>query len=268
MADRPDQLRAWLFLTSLISEYGTLIVGLAFAVMFFAGFTKGAVGFALPMISVSGIGSLMSAEVAIAALILPGLVTNLMQSLRNGIVAALGSLLKYWRINLSLFVLIGLCAQLIVVLPEAAIFSILGVVVSAFGLVQLLGWKPRYRKENEGLIEWVVGLVAGFLGGLAGVWGPPILMYLLARDVPKIEIVRVQGIAFLIGSIVLTAAHLYSGVLNTVTIPFSSWLILPAVAGMWLGQRLQDRLPQAEFRKLVLFVLILAGLNLLRRGVL
>ena len=41
---------------------------------------------------------------------------------------------------------------------------------------------------------------------------------------------------------------------------------MPAVAGMLAGQALQDRLDQDRFRRLTLFVLVLAGLNLLRRG--
>ena len=72
-------------LTTLTAEYGFLALAIAFAVMLFAGFTKGAVGFGLPMICISGIGSVLPAEIAIAALILPGLVTNMWQSLRDGL---------------------------------------------------------------------------------------------------------------------------------------------------------------------------------------
>jgi len=43
-------------------------------------------------------------------------------------------------------------------------------------------------------------------------------------------------------------------------------MLVPALAGMWLGYRVQDRLDQKKFRKATLFVLLLAGLNLVRRG--
>ena len=47
---------------------------------------------------------------------------------------------------------------------------------------------------------------------------------------------------------------------------YSAWLVLPTMAAMFLGYRLQDRLDQRAFRGLTLAMLILAGLNLLRRA--
>lgn len=250
----------------LTAEFGLVTVALAFAVMAFGGFVKGAVGFALPMITISGVGSLMSAELAVAAILLPGLVTNVMQAFRQGLGAAWGTLRRYWRINLVLLLLIGVFAQLIVLLPSWLLFVILGSMVSVFGVLQLTGWRPDIPGERMRAAEWVTGVVASIFGGLAGVWGPPILMYLMARETPKQEQVRAQGIAFLIGCIVLIVAHHRSGLLNTVTLPFSAWLVVPAVLGMVAGQAMQDRLDQGRFRRLTLVVLVIAGLNLLRRG--
>jgi hypothetical protein len=91
-------------------------------------------------------------------------------------------------------------------------------------------------------------------------------MYLLAADTPKVEMVRVQSLSFLFGAIVLLGAHLRSGVLNEVTLPLSTWLVLPTAAAMFLGYGVQDRLDQALFRRITLFVLIVSGLNLVRRA--
>ncbi len=52
------------------------------------------------------------------------------------------------------------------------------------------------------------------------------------------------------------------------TIPFSVILIIPAVVGMRLGFRYQDRIAQATFTRLTLIVLFVVGLNLIRRGLL
>jgi uncharacterized protein len=253
-------------MTELLMTYGWAIMLAAFAVTLFGGFTKGAVGFALPMIMISGIGSLMSAEVAIAALILPAFATNVLQSLRNGLATAWGSLRKYWKLNLILCVMIFLCAQLVAIFPGWLLFLILGIMVTLFAGLQLIGWRAHFPERMTTAVEVVTALVAGFFGGLSGVWGPPILMYLLAREVPKDELMRVQGISFLIGSIVLIGAHLQSGVLNATTLPFSVLLVIPALAGQMVGRMLHDRLEIEKLRKLILFVLLVAGLNLLRRG--
>lgn len=238
----------------------------AAAAMAAGGMVKGVVGFALPLVSLSIMASFLPAEVAIGLLILPTLVANVFQSTRNGLGEAWASLRKYARFNAVLVVTIALSAQLVVALPERVLFAVLGLMVSGFGAVQLFGWRPAFSPRRKLPVEMATAVVGGFFGGLSGSWGPPLVMYLLAAGVPKVEMVRVQSVSYLLGSVMLLAAHLRSGVLDAVTLPASAWLVLPAVAGMAAGYRLQDRLDQELFRKATLAVLILAGLNLLRRG--
>jgi uncharacterized protein len=230
------------------------------------GFTKGVVGFALPLIALSFMGSFLPYETALALLILPTLASNLLQALRNGPRAAWETLRHFWRLNLLLVVTIGFSAQLVVALPDRFFFAFLGITITLFGLSQSLGWQPRLADHHVSAVEVVVGLVAGFFGGISGVWGPPVVIYLISRHLPKVEMVRAQSLCYMLGSFVLTAAHWHSGVLNPVTLPASGWLIIPTMAAMLLGYRVQDRLDQALFRKLTLWVLMIAGLNLLRRA--
>lgn len=250
---------------SLLDLHGAAPLAAAFAVMALAGLVKGAVGFALPMVAISGIGSVLPAPLAIAAVILPSLVTNVWQSLRQGLGEARASFRGYWRYHVTMAAVIWVVAGLVVLVPDRALFLLLGAMVTAASLVQLAGWVPP-DPGRDPRMEIGAGAVSGLFGGLAAVWGPPLVLYLLARKVAKTEMVRVQGIAYLIGSVVLTAAHGRSGLLDADAAAFSALLVLPAVAGMALGLRLQDRLPQAPFRRATMAVLVLAGLNLLRRG--
>ena len=249
-----------------VAEFGWLAVLGAVLGFLAGGFVKGVVGFALPMVALSVNGSFLPYEVAVALLIVPTMVSNTFQSLRNGALAAWGSLVEFWRLNLVLVATIGISAQLVVRLPEAWLFGALGVFITAFGLSQLGGLQLRFSGRNRGRVETAVALVGGVFGGLSGIWGPPVVMYLLASGVPKVAMVRAQSLSFLLGSIVLIGAHLRSGVLNAQTLPFSSWLVLPTMAAMFAGYLVQDRLDQERFRKVTLAVLIIAGLNLLRRA--
>jgi uncharacterized protein len=103
--------------------------------------------------------------------------------------------------------------------------------------MQLVGWNPVIPAARRNPAEYGLGMVGGLYGGISGIWGPPLIVYLLAIRADKAEMVRVQGVVFLIGAVVLAAAHLATGVLNAVTLPFSAALIVPAAAGMWLGFR-------------------------------
>jgi uncharacterized membrane protein YfcA len=238
----------------------------ATAIVLFAGFVKGAVGFAMPMIIISGLGSILPAETALAALILPTLVTNGRQALRGGWQGAWAAVKRYRLFLAALLVFLVGSAQLVGVIPSRALFLVIGVPLVIFAVLQLAGWvlrlDPRHRRRDEMLI----GGFAGFMGGMSGIWGPPTVMYLAATDAPKSEAMRVQGVIYGIGSVALLAAHLRSGVLNAQTLPLSLAAIVPALAGMALGYVLHDRMPQATFRRAMLVVLAIAGLNLVRRG--
>jgi len=236
------------------------------AIGILAGFVKGTVGFALPMIMVSGLGSFLPPETAIAGLLIPTLVTNAFQAFRNGLAAALESARRHRRFVVVVMVVIVLSAQLVVALPADVLFLTIGVVVTLFALVQLSGVRLSFARARPRVSEFAFALIAGFVGGLSGIWGPPTVLYLTALDTPKVEQMRVQGIVYGFGAVMLTMAHVNSGVLDAQTAPFSALLLVPVALGLWLGVRVQDGLDQSRFRRVTLFVLVLAGLNLVRRG--
>ena len=236
------------------------------AVTLLGGFVKGTVGFAMPMVMISGIGSFFPPETALAALILPTLATNVLQSLRNGLGAAVASARLHWRYIAIVMVMIALSAQLVNLFSDRAMFLFIGIPVVAFACLQLSGLRFSIPPSRRIPAEIAIGSFAGFTGGISGVWGPPTVIYLTALETMKVEQLRVQGIVYGLGAVVLTFAHLRSGVLNAETAPLSAALLVPAVIGIAIGFRVADRLDQARFRKATLLVLVIAGLNLVRRG--
>jgi uncharacterized membrane protein YfcA len=242
------------------------LIAAAAGFTFFAGLVKGVTGFAMPMIMISSLGSFLPPETALAGLILPTLLSNLWQAVRQGIGAALASARRHWRYLGIVLVFIAISAQFVTRLPGSTLFLILGIPVTVFALLQLAGWRPRVDPEKRLGAEIGVGIFAGTIGGLSGVWGPPTVIYLTAMDTPKTEHVRVQGVVYGAGAVVLTLSHLHSGVLNDDGLTFSTILIVPALLGMFAGFAVQDRLDQEKFRWAILIVLAIAGLNLVRRG--
>ena len=241
--------------------------GLAVAITLFAGFVKGAVGFAMPMIMISAFSSFMPPELALAGLILPTVVTNLSQAFRQGSAAAIKTVQTYHRILIATVIFIVISASFVHVIPQNLFLLLLGVPITVFALLQLAGKNLALRLEHRARAEWVLGAIGGLYGGISGVWGPPLLVYLLSIKASKLETVRVQGVVFLIGAVVLFFAHLQSGVLTVQTITFSALLALPAQIGQFAGTRIQDRLDQTLFRRWTLILLVLTGLNLARRAI-
>lgn len=239
---------------------------LALAITLFAGFIKGAVGFAMPLIMISAFSSFLPPDVALAGLILPTLITNLSQAFRQGPAAAWDTAKDFRRFIIGTVIFIGISAQLFDLIPRVSYLLLLGIPVTAFAALQLFGVPLALRLEHRNRAEWALGVVGGIYGGVSGIWGPPLLVYLLSTNVEKIRMIRAQGVVFLIGAIALMAAHLGTGLLSGPRLAFSALLILPAQIGMVIGFRLQDRLPQATFRKITQALLVVSGLNLVRQA--
>lgn len=250
----------------ILADLAPRVLLLAVGVAALAGVIKGLVGFAMPMILVSGLGSLMAPELALAGLILPTLVTNGVQALGQGPKAAMQSIIRF-RLFLGIgLVMLLVSAQLVAVVPTQVLLAMIGAPITLFALVQLAGWQPRVAQGGNLRLELGIGAIAGFIGGFSGVWGPPTVAYLTALGTEKREQMRVQGVIYGLGAVALTLAHVGSGVLNTTTIWLSVLLLPPALLGMWIGKKAQDRIDQRAFRRATLFVLLIAGLNLVRRA--
>ncbi len=139
-----------------------LLVTIVAAVILAAGFVKGAVGFGMPMIMISVLGSFLPADTALAVLILPTLVSNAAQALRHGRQAAWGSVRKF-RVYLGfMLVFILISAQFVRLLPPHILLLVIGVPVVIFSLIQLVGVEFRVSEQGRRRLEPWLGAGPGW----------------------------------------------------------------------------------------------------------
>lgn len=236
-------------------------------VALFAGFVKGAVGFAMPLLMLSGLSVFLEPALAIAGLIMPTMLSNVIQAFRFGPQAVWRTIVEYRRYILIVCMTIVGVAQFVTRVAPDAYYLILGIIFSSLAMVQLLGWQLVIPPGRERIGEIGVGLAAGAIGGFSGSWGPPTVLYLLALNTPRAKSMLVQGVIYALGSFSLVAGHVTSGVITWPSIVFSTFLLAPALIGQRIGWRMGDRLEPDSFRRIVLFVILLAGANLIRRGI-
>jgi uncharacterized membrane protein YfcA len=240
------------------------IFAAALAITLFAGFVKGAVGFAMPLILVSGFAMILPKELALAGLILPTVVTNVSQALRQGIGPARETALTYWRFLIATVICIGISAPFVEIIPRMAYLLVLGIPITLYAGLQLMGRSLAIRVQHQDRAEWVLGAIGGLYGGISGIWGPPLVVFQLSTGAEKREAIRGQGVVFLIAAVMLLVAHLVTGVANATTLAFSAALCLPAMAGLYLGFAVQHRMDQRRFRLWTQALLVLTGLNMVR----
>ena len=239
----------------------------ACGVALLAGLVKGAIGFALPLILMSGMSLFLDPLIALGGLIIPALLSNIVQAFRHPVAEMKDAIAEHWRFMAMVCVMILIVAQIVVYLPTQSFYLVLGVPVVGLSLVQLFGWRLRIPQGRERVAQWSIGSLAGILGGITGSWGPATVLYLLALETPKQRQMLVQGVVYSLGAVTLVLGHLQSGVLYGATAVFSGLLMGPTLVGMAAGFWIGDRLDAERTRKIILIVLVIAGLNLIRRGI-
>ncbi len=234
-------------------------------VALFAGLVKGVVGFGMPLVMISGLSLILPPDVALGGLIIPTVFSNMSQALRQGVPAAVASISKFrWFLIVGGVFLLA-SSQLTTRISSGQLMGGLGILVVFFSTIQLAGVRIPVHKSPR-RAEITMGAIAGFIGGMSGIWGPPTVALLTALETEKREQMRIQGVIYGLGAVALTAGHLVSGILNPSTATFSAILLIPAVFGFRLGTALQDRIDQATFKKMTLIILMVAGANLVRRA--
>ncbi len=240
----------------------------ALAITLIAGFVKGAVGFAMPLIMMSAFMVFLPQDVALAGLILPTLVTNISQAFRQGIGPAKDTAITYRRFLIASLICIFVSAPFAGVIPRVAYLLILGVPITAYAVLQLAGRSLEIRLHHQTRAEWFLGVIGGLYGGISGIWGPPFLVLLMSTSIQKVQSIRAQGVVYLLSATTLLLAHLVTGLVNLQTLGFSAALCVPALIGMSLGYAVQDRLDQRRFRRWTQGLLVLTGLNMVRQALL
>lgn len=123
-----------------------------------------------------------------------------------------------------------------------------GVTAAVLGLLALLisGWRFRGRPTVPATIG--VGLVAGLLGGVAMVSGPPVMAYLLGQPGNARSVRASFGLFLAAGGILAGLTYVATGLLTTaLAAPFL--VVLPVYGlGIWLGTRIFGLASERSFR--------------------
>jgi len=241
------------------------ILPLAFAAFAIGGTVKGMLGFGMPLTTMSLLAIFVDVPTAVALNALPVLIGNLFQANRGGLLAT--TVRRFWPMLITLAAGTWAGATLIVVLDPQWLLGVLGVIVVSFCLINHLRPGLRIPHRAERPVGVAIGLVAGVMGGVSTINGPPLIMYLTSLRLDREAFVAALGTFFLMGGVLITLAFVGRGVLDATTAPWSLACVPPVLAGMWLGRRLGRRIEQERFRRMVLIVLFVLGLNLLRRAI-
>lgn len=143
---------------------------------------------------------------------------------------------------------------------RGAIQQVIGaLVLAALSLRVLVRVQPRDRLAAAW--GYLAGCSGGILGGLAGISGPPIILWIHAHSWSNAK-ARVSYLAYLIPMMPVRFLLLMLTFPSQVTpaIPLSLGLVPVSLAGSWIGVRLGNRIPTDTLRRMAYGLLALLGL--------
>jgi uncharacterized membrane protein YfcA len=234
------------------------------AVFVLAGGVKGVFGFGLPVVTIAILTATHGLTTAIGLMLVPSFATNVWQAIAGGGFAPL--MRRLWTFLAAASIMIWISSGVLAVADAAILTSGLGILLIAYSAVSLATPQIPPPGRHETWLSPLIGAVNGTVTGFTGVFLVPSGLYLQALGLGRDGIVQALGIIFTLSTVMIGAALASRSLVSTDTYALSALAMAPAFAGMFLGQKLRKRIPDARFRSLFFAALIVIGIYLIWRA--
>jgi uncharacterized membrane protein YfcA len=162
--------------------------------------------------------------------------------------------LKYIGFGAVFTLPLGSLALVLVPINSMRIFISIIIICFCVGLL----WKKKQESKSTGSMTTIgVGMLSGFLTGVAGIGGPPIILFYFSSN-RSVSVSRASMIAFfLVADSLAIISTAFYGLINTQTLTLSCGLVIPLMIGIWTGNFLFGKFSnEAAFRNQVILLLM------------
>jgi len=194
---------------------------------------------------------------AAALLLIPSLVTNLWQLFTG---PSFGGLVKrLWAMMVGILLGTIAGAGVLTGAHAGAASAGLGAALVLYAILGLLKLGFATPARHEALMSPLVGVATGLVTGATGVFVIPAVPYLQSLRLEKEDLIQALGLSFTVSTSALAIGLFRAGALVSPTAQLmgSILALLPALAGMFIGQALRQAMSVETFRT-VFFVGLLA----------
>jgi uncharacterized membrane protein YfcA len=227
----------------------------------FGGLLKGATGAGAPILAVPAMALFFDVQFAVAAFVIPNILTNLWQAWQmrhdlpcrrlvwpfalSGMLGALGGSVALAYVHLDILTL-GIASVMLLYI--------------GFRYVN-----PRWKLSMLMGVKLAVpaGLIGGFLQGASGVSAPVSITFLSAMHLARKAFIATISIFFLMMGAVQVPSLIYLGILTSERALFSCVALIPLFAFMPVGAMLARFLSPERFNQMLLALLFLLAMRLI-----
>ena len=222
-----------------------------------AGLAKGVVGFGLPTVALAILTATIGLKEAMVLMLVPAFVTNVWRGLAPG---ALGAVLRrFWPLLAAGSVGTVAAAGVLARADEVLLSGLLGVLLCLYAAISMAAPRLPPPGRHERWLSPVVGAASGVLTGLTGSFVIPSVLYFQALAMERDVMIQTMGVWFLVATASLGVALGAHGLMPAGLGALSAAALVPALGGMWLGQRIRRKLSEARFRRVFFTALLLLG---------
>jgi uncharacterized membrane protein YfcA len=232
------------------------MVLLAGLIVLIGHFIKGFSGFASALFAIPLLALFLDIRFVVPVFLLFDLIGGAILTIQN-------RRLIQWKTTLLLLVSLAIGTAIgtyfLVSFGNEALRRVFGVVVILFAAKTLIWDNEDVRKEVSSIWAPVSGFIGGCTGGMFGLNGPPLVLY-LARQLRDKRIFR----ATLYGIFFVDACYrliLYSAnkLITMEVVKFALYLTPFLLTGLLLGSKLHAKIDENLFKKIIASILMVTG---------
>ncbi len=229
-----------------------------------AGAVKGVIGLGLPTVALALLTATLGLEPAMALMLAPSFVTNVGQGMVGGHGRAIAA--RLWPFMAAAVLTVWVGAALAEHVAVALLSALLGFLTLLYGGIGLARASLTLPHGTERWAGPLAGAVNGVLTGMTGSFVVPGVLYLQALGLPRDMLIQAMGVLFTLSTVALGVALSGRGLLDADLGLQSALAVLPALAGMVIGQRIRQRISEATFRRVLFVSLVVLGLFIIARS--
>ena len=237
--------------------FDTTVIVAVTGTFLLAGTVKGVIGLGLPTVSLALLTVAFDLPTAMALLLAPSFVTNLWQALTGGNGKAIVQ--RLWPFLLMATVTVWIGAAALTRIDLSLLTALLGVLLVTYAMVNLAGIRLTIPARHEPWAGPLIGSANGVLTGMTGSFVVPGVMFLQAIGLSRDKLIQAMGMLFTVSTVALALALQKANFLTLEHGILSAGAVVPAIAGMMLGQRIRKALSEQRFRNVFFVALLVLG---------
>lgn len=249
---------------SAITDMAPEVLLAVLAIYLLAGMVKGAMGFGLPIVSVSLLPFVVPVATALALNAIVLVLTNIQQIRQGGAYrAGFGAA---WPVMAGMLCGVPVGAVLAADLSPDSLMLVLGLFILLFVGLSIARPELEVPPHRRVPISLGSGIASGIVGALTSSPAAIFVMVMVALKLDRSVFVTALGFIMALFGAAAAVAYAVTGTLGVHHFVPGLAAVPPAMLGMWLGNRWASQLGSGTFRKAVLGLLAILAIVMIRRS--